>query len=104
KYTPCNIDGGNNEFRSRIFVNRASDKIGIQRRDGEIFVPPYFFNATGGGYTTWLDADNRFYVYVTPELPVGITELELEQGTWRVVEPTEPIRIAYRDESKPDAL
>ena len=84
------------EFNSRILVRRDSDKIGIVRRAGEILVPPYLLNLTGGALAQ-LDSRDRFFVVVTAQAPVGIGELEIPVGRWSLADPSPSLRLRIAD-------
>jgi len=92
-YDPCNFAGTvPYYFNSRIWVRRTSPKIGIQRRDNEIFVPPYLLNFTHFAITS-LDGEGRFYVTASSGMPVGILDLEIPSGCWRLEEPEQQVRL-----------
>jgi arabinofuranosyltransferase len=101
-YRRCFFIGSDGAFGSQIFVNRASERIGVRQNDDEIFVPPYLMNGTGA-CMTWIDAQDRFYVSVFPDLPVAVPDLDLPAGKWEIVEPGPTVRCGAVDKSNPPA-
>lgn len=90
-------------FTSRIWVHRNSKKVGIERRPGEIFVPPYLLNFTGGALTR-LDERDRFFVTVSPERPLGIGGLEIASGLWFLADSSPALSLHLVDPQSDFAL
>jgi len=83
-------------FRSRIWLRRESEKIGIQRSNDRIVVPGYLLNAHPET-VAYLDESGEFVVSVSPETPAGIKNLSLPPGRWKIeAEASAEVRVAVR--------
>lgn len=76
--------------RSRIWVRRYSERIGVRPANGGVLVPGFLLS-DNPATITYLDKEGRLVVPVRRDLPARAAELRLEPGRWRVeVEATKP--------------
>ena len=69
--------------RSRVWVRRDSEKIGIRRGATEIVVPAYLLNGESDT-VAYLDAAGGFVVSATRRQPAVVRDLVVPPGRWRV--------------------
>ncbi len=76
--------------RSRIWVRRHSERIGIRRREDAVHVPGFLLS-DNPATITYLNEAGRLVVPVRRDLPARANDLELTPGLWRIeVEASRP--------------
>ncbi len=81
------------EVRSKIWVRKHSEKIGVFSEKNSITIPSYLF--AGTTMTSSLDKDGVFVVNVSDENPIFYYNLPLSSGTWTIeADATSPIQVA----------
>jgi len=87
------------EVRSKIWVRKHSEKIGISSDENSITIPSYLLN--GNTMTSSLDKNDVFVVTVSDEDPVSYYNLPLSSGIWTIeADATRPLHISvtrYQD-------
>jgi len=83
RYLLCHFEGRiPYTYRTAIWVNRTSEKIGIRRNDTSISIPAYLLN--GNHKTTAYLNGDRFVTPVSIEQSAWISGLRIRPGRWRV--------------------
>lgn len=83
-YTPVRFEGRHPYlFRSILWVQRESPKIGIRRGADEVILPAYLLNADPDT-VTYLDENNHFVVALDRQKPLGVRGLDLPPGRWQI--------------------
>jgi len=67
--------------RSKIFVRKESETIGIRRDGGGVTVPGWMFAGTDGSLAVWVDAESRLVGRLLRDAH-GLLPLELPRGAW----------------------
>lgn len=70
-------------IRSRIWVRKESERIGIKRDGDRIHVPGFLLNGNPGTIT-YLDSSGSLVVPATKSTPARVTGLTVAPGRWRV--------------------
>ena len=81
------------EVRSKIWVRKDSEKIGVFSEENSITIPSYLFD--GNTLTSSLDRNGEFVVTISDENPISYYNLPLSSGTWTIkANATSPLQIA----------